>query len=241
MLQIIKFNIAMKYLILTKFASGIILFAITVSSFSYLNAQPSSKVKYRQYLFPDFTEGVIKFKTGQSQTQKINYNTISEKMVFQKDDKNLDITNIESIDTIILQERVFVHINNAFYEVLVNAPVSLFIQHKSDLIEQGTPSGYGGVSQTSATNVYSSVSLAGRTFNMEVPYDYTINPSSVYWIREGDKFSSFLTIRQLQKILSKENSEVKKFIDQNHIKIENKDGLVKLVNFYNEIIMTGTR
>jgi hypothetical protein len=232
---------AMKKLILHKFVSGIILFALLLSSSSHLTAQPSSNVKYPQYLFPEFSEGVIKFKTGQRQIQKINYNTISEKMVFQKDDKNLDMTNVESIDTIIIQERVFVHIDKSFYEVLVNAPVTLFLQHKSDLIEQGTPSGYGGVSQTSAINVYSSANLAGRTYNMEVPAEYTLKPSPVYWIREGDKFSSFLTIRQLQKILSKENSEVKNFINQNHIKIENKEGLIKLVKFYNEKILTGTR
>ena len=228
----------MKNLILNKFPDCIFLLALLLTSSSHLSAQPSAKVKYPQYLFSDFTEGVIKFKTGQSQTQKINYNTISEKMVFQRDDKNLDMANIESIDTIIIQEREFVHIEKSFYEVLVNAPVSLFIQHKSDLTEQGSPSGYGGVSQTSAINVFSSVSLSGRTFNMEVPPEYTITPSPVYWIRDGEKFSSFLTIRQLQKILTKEKNEVKKFIDQNHIKIENKDGLIKLVNFYNGKILS---
>jgi hypothetical protein len=199
-----------------------------------LHAQTTPEGKYPQYLFPEFTNGVIKFKTGQSQTQKINYNTVSERMVIQKDAQYLDMTNIEAIDTIILHDRVFVLINKSFYEVLVNEPVTLFLQNKSDLIEQGSPSGYGGTSQTSAINVYSSVSLSGRTFNMEVPSEYSVRPSPVYWIREGDKMSSFLTMRQLLKIFSKENSEVKKFIDQNHIKIENRDGLVKLVNFYNE-------
>lgn len=213
-----------------------ILFVLLSSSYMQLTAQTASGGKYPQYLFPDFTSGVIKLKTGQSLTQKINYNTISERMVIQKDAKYLDMTNIETIDTIFLQDRIFVLINKSFYEVLVNAPVALFLQHKSDLREQGSPSGYGGTSQTSAINVYSSVNMAGRTFNMEVPPEYTISPSPVYWIRKGDKLSSFLTMRQLLKIFSKGNSEVKKFIEQNHIKIENSDGLVKLVNFYNERI-----
>lgn len=223
-------------MILRKIRIYTILFVFLSSSYIQLTAQTTSEGKYPQYLFPEFTNGVIKLKTGQSQTQKINYNTISEKMVIQKDAQYLDMTNIEAVDTIIIQDRAFVLINKSFYEVLVNAPVTLFLQHKSDLIEQGSPSGYGGTSQTSAINVYSSVNMAGRTFNMEVPPEYTIKPSSVYWIREGEKLSSFLTMRQLLKIFTKENSEVKKFIEQNRIKIENRDGLVKLVNFYNQII-----
>jgi hypothetical protein len=221
-------------MVLHKITIYTIFFLFLSSSYIQLTAQTTSEGKYPQYLFPEFTNGVIKLKPGQSQTQKINYNTISEKMVIQRDAQYLDMTNIETVDTIIIQNRAFVLINKSFYEVLVNAPVALFIQHKSDLIEPGSPSGYGGTSQTSAINVYSSVSMAGRTFNMEVPSEYTIKPSPVFWIREGEKLSSFLNMRQLLKIFSKENSEIKKFIDQNHIKIENHDDLIKLVNFYNE-------
>jgi len=163
-------------MILHKVPIYTILFILLSSSYTQLTAQTASEGKYPQYLFPDFTNGVIKLKTGQSHTQKINYNTISERMVFQKDAQYLDMTNIEAVDTIIIQDRAFVLINKSFYEVLVNAPVTLFLQHKSDLIEQGSPSGYGGTSQTSAINVYSSVNMAGRTFNMEVPPEYTIKP-----------------------------------------------------------------
>jgi hypothetical protein len=222
-------------MILHKFLIHTILLVVLSASFIQLTAQTASEGKFPQYLFPDFTNGVIKLKTGQSHTQKINYNTISERMVMQKEGQYLDLINIETIDTIFLQNRIFVSINKSFYEVLVNAPVALFIQHKSDLTEQGSPSGYGGTSQTSAINVYSSVNLSGRIFNMEVPPEYTVSPSPVYWIRKGDVFSSFLTLRQLQKIFTERSSEVKKFIDQNRIKVENKDGLIKLVNFYNEI------
>jgi hypothetical protein len=223
-------------MILHKYLNHTILFVVLSINFIQLTAQTASEGKYPQYLFPEFTNGVVKLKTGQSHNQIINYNTISERMVFKKDAQYLDLTNLETIDTIFIQNKIFVLINKSFYEVLVNAPVALFIQHKSDLIEQGTPSGYGGTSQTSATNVYSSLNVAGRTFNMEVPPEYFIRPSPAYWIRKGNVFSSFLTMRQLIKIFTDRNNEVKKFIEENRIRIENRDGLVKLVNFYNEIL-----
>jgi hypothetical protein len=223
-------------MILRGFLFHTILIVILSSIFMQLPAQTTSEGKYPQYLFPDFTSGVIKLKTGQSHTQKINYNTITEKMVFEKDVQLMDITSIETIDTVFLQKRIFVPINQSFYEVLVNAPVALFIQHKSDLMEQGSPSGYGGTSQTSAISVFSIINTDGRTFNLEIPPDYYIKYSPVYWIRKGNILSSFLNMRQLLNIFSEENSEIKKFIKENHIKIENRDGLVRLVSFYNESI-----
>ncbi len=175
-------------------------------------------------------------KTGESHNAVLNYNTVTENMVWEKDSKLLDLTNMESVDTIFLQNRKFVPFNKVFYEVLVNAPISLFIQHKSDLVPSGSPSGYGGTSQTASIKNLSSVSLNSGTYNLEMPPDYTINPSSVYWIRKSDTMFSFLNKRQFLKIFGGENDEIEKFIKQNRLKTENRDDLIKLVNYCNEVI-----
>lgn len=175
-------------------------------------------------------------KTGLSYYAVLNYNTVTENMVWEQDGKLLDLSNMAAVDTIFLQTRKFVPVNEVFYEVLVNAPISLFIQHKSDLVPAGSPSGYGGISQTTSIKNFSSVSLKSGTFNLEIPSDYTINPSSVYWIRKSNTMFSFLNKRQFLKIFGGENDEIEKFIKQNRLKTENRDDLIKLVNYCNEVI-----
>jgi hypothetical protein len=213
-----------------------IILAVSFSFAMHLIAQTDSGTRLSQYLFPDFTNGIVKMKTGPGHNLKMNYNTVTEKMVFERDGKLLDMINIELVDTIYLQKIVFVPVNHVFYEVLVNAPVSLFVQHKSSLIEPGSPSGYGGTSQTSVIKNISSVSLLGGTYNLELPSDYTVNPSPLFWIRKSNSLSSFSNKRQFLKIFSGESDKIEKFMEQNHIKTENQNDLIKLVNYCNEVI-----
>ncbi len=213
-----------------------ILIAVSFSFVMNLTAQTDSGAKLSQYLFPDFTNGIVKMKTGPVHNLKMNYNTITEKMVFEKDGKLLDMINIESVDTIYLQKKVFVPVKHVFFEVLVNAPVSLFVQHKSSLIEPGSPSGYGGTSQTSNIKNISSVRLVGGTYNLELPSDFTVNPSPLFWIRKNNSLSGFSNRRQFLKIFSGESDRIEKFLEQNRIKVENQNDLIKLVNYCNEVI-----
>jgi hypothetical protein len=201
-----------------------------------LTAQTSSDENYLQYLFPGFTKSIVKIKTGLSYYAVLNYNTVTEKMVFKQDSILLDMANIKAIDTIFLQSRKFVPVNQVFYEVLLNAPISLFIQHKSDLIPPGSPSGYGSTSQTTAIKNFSSLSLNSQTYNLKLPSDFTINPIPVYWIRKDNTMFSFLNKRQFLKIFPGKNNEIEMFIKQNHLKIENRDDLIELVNFCNGVI-----
>lgn len=218
------------------FLRPIILIVALCSIAIQLTAQTSSDGNLPQYLFPGFTRGLVRMKTGENYNAVLNYNTVTENMVWEQDGKLLDLTNMKAVDTIFLQNRKFVPVNEVFYEVLVNAPISLFIQHKSDLVPAGSPSGYGGTSQTASIKNLSSVSLKSGTYNLEIPSDYNINPSSVYWIRKSNTMFSFLNKRQFLKIFSEKNDEIEKFIKQNRLKTENRDDLIKLVNYCNEAI-----
>ena len=218
------------------FLRPIILIVALCSIAIQLTAQTNSDGNLPQYLFPGFTMGFVRMKTGENYNAVLNYNTVTENMVWEQDGKLLDLTNMKAVDTIFLQNRKFVPVNEVFYEVLVNAPISLFIQHKSDLVPAGSPSGYGGTSQTASIKNLSSVSLKSGTYNLEIPSDYNINPSSVYWIRKSNTMFSFLNKRQFLKIFSEKNDEIEKFIKQNRLKTENRDDLIKLVNYCNEAI-----
>lgn len=189
-----------------------------------------------QFLNPGFTQSNVRFKNGQIKSVILNYNIVSEKMVYQTGKDLFDMTNTELIDTVYLQKSKFIPAGTVFYEVLLVAPVSLFVQHKGTVESPGAPAGYGGTSQVSNTKQLSGVELAQGYFNLELPSDYTVKADPVYWIRKDNTMSSYVVERQFLKIFPDKEKELKQYIKQNRIKFGKLTDMVKLVRYCNEII-----
>jgi hypothetical protein len=201
-----------------------------------VKSQKTSDGSMPQFLFPDFAPGKVTLKNGKSQTIVLNYNTVSEKMVYEKDEKLYDMINLDQIDTVFLQECKFVTAGAVFHEVLLIAPISFYIQNKGNVMPPGTPAGYGGTSQVSNTKMMTSVELSSGYYNLKLPPDFIVNPDLVYWIRKGDKMYSFINEKQFLKIFPEKEAEFKKFIKQDKIKFSKTDDLIRLIKYCNEIV-----
>lgn len=204
--------------------------------FNPLNCQTNSDGSSPQFLFPDFTVSKVIMKNGQSQNADLNYNTVSEKMVYQKDGNLYDMVNPQMVDTIFLQDCKFVPAGNVFYEVLLTAPIPLFVQYKGELISPGAPAGYGVNSQVSNTKMMNSVNLSGGYYNLKLPEDFKVKIDPVYWIRRGSDMLNFMNERQFLKLFPDKETEFKKFIKQNRIKIDKHADLVNLIRYCNELL-----
>jgi len=201
-----------------------------------VSAQDDSQVMMSQFLFPAFDSCQVKMKSGTINYVLANYNTLTEKMVFMKDNNPFDMTVTSFVDTVTLAGRNFVPVKEVFYEVLVKAPVSLFIQHKSDLVHLGTPNGYGGRSQTSAIDRVSVLSNGSQFYNLKIPDEYKVSPSPVFWIQKNHQMFSFLNRKQLLKIFPDHEARLEQFIKENRLKTDNPEDMIKLVYFCNEIM-----
>lgn len=201
-----------------------------------LKSQTTPDGSAPQFLFPDFTMGKVKMKNGRSQTTVLNYNTVSEKMVYEKDGNLYDMVNTEMMDTVFVQNSKFVPVGKVFYEVLLVAPISLFVQHKGDLLPPGTPAGYGGTSQVSNTKQMTSVQLSSGYYNLKLPADYIVKANPVYWIRKDNIIYSFINEKQFLKIFPGKEGELKQFIKQNRIKFDKLSNLIRLFEHCNELI-----
>ena len=196
-----------------------------------LYGQVNSSGEMPQYLYPEFSKSDVLMKGGRINTAQMNYNIVTEKMVFISNDNYYDLTNPEQADTVFINGAKFVPVGKSFYEVLVTQPIALFFQHKGNLMSAGKPVGYGGTSQTASANYISSIELSGRQTNLPLPNDYIVNPAPVYWIRIGDKWLDFTNEKQFLGLFPGKSSQIKSFIKDNRIKIEKPDNLVKLVKY----------
>lgn len=60
------------------------------------------------YLFPEFIQGQVRLKSGTITESRLNYNALTEEMIFENNGKHLAIAKPESIDTIYIQGKKFI-------------------------------------------------------------------------------------------------------------------------------------
>ena len=101
----------------------------------------------------------------------------------------MNLEKPETVDTIFMKDKKFVFIENAFYEILVSAPVSSFIQYKGILSSVET------ASSTSISKIYSD-----QTYNLKLPDNLKVTPEQDFWIRKDNVMYKFTTEHQFLKI-----------------------------------------
>jgi hypothetical protein len=186
------------------------------------------------YVLPAFVTGSVKMKDGRTELAKMDYNKLTEEMIFEKDGVMLALDSLSAIDTVTLESRVFVPHEKIFYEVLVRGPVSLFIEHRCNLLFAGTSSGYGGTSETGAAHSLSSLTNMGRAYHLKLPSDYHVTDATLYWIRKDGVFYKSNTASQIIKVFPDKSKEIKQFIKSRKLNLKKPGDLVTLIVKCNE-------
>jgi hypothetical protein len=188
-----------------------------------------------QFLLPELFAAKISFKDGSAINARMNYNILSEKMIFEKNNKVFDLVNTEKIDTVFFPGRKFIPMNEIFIEVFDKSSIPLFTQFKGDLIPPGKPSGYGGTSQTSSIESIATIYGGAQSYNLKLPSDYTVKLTVINWVRINGKMEKFISERQFLKLFKSQETEIRKFIKTNNINFNNRNDIVKLLAFCNSI------
>lgn len=205
--------------------------AFLISCSSILYGQPKKPAQMLQYLFPEFSSTQVILKGMQSKSTMMNYNIVSERMVYLQDGQYFDMTNSEMVDTVYIYQKIFVPFGKTFFEMLQNKPIAFFIQHKGILEEAGVPSGYGGTSKTTASNYLSNFNQSKMSYNLGIPENSTVTVSNIYWIRKDDNMLDFQNEKQFLKLYPDKSDLIKTFIKKNRLKFERPDDLIQIVNY----------
>ncbi len=183
------------------------------------------------YLFPEFTKGVVLMKTGIRNEAVLNYNALTEEMIFETRGTKLALGQLESIDTVYISDRKFIPRDNTFIELLFKSKYSLYADYKCKLKDPGKPAGYGGTSQTSAITTYSTFFAGGRPYEMKLPEGFETQSSVEYWLDKDGKLNKFLSIRQLSKLFDEKESVYKSYIKKHDVKYDDQASVIELLRF----------
>lgn len=197
---------------------------------SVANSQ-EQKVAVTHYLFPQFTKGVILMKTGLKNEASLNFNSLTEEMIFENNGVKLALDKLDQVDTVYIAGRKFITVNGKFLELILHSSSDLFVEHKCKLNDPGTPAGYGGTSQTSATTTYSQILSGGQAYDLKLPESIETNPYVVYWIKKNGELIKFSSLNQLSKIFDEKSSDYKKYTKEHRVSFSNQQSLIDLVRF----------
>lgn len=192
--------------------------------------QPGNEINH--YIFPSFIEGTVKQKSGEVIKALLNYNTLTEEMIFDQAGQKLALDKIENIDTVYIQNRKFIPFGKVFYERATNTPNALFIQHKSQFIPPGNNTGFG-TSQTSAISNMTDLKSLGLAYKLKLPDDFKIISKTIYWLKKNNNSYIIKTEKNLQDLFPEKADAIKKYVKDNKINFKNPDDLIKVVTFSN--------
>ena len=185
-----------------------------------------------QYIFPEFTEGSVLQKSGTVTKTMLNYNTLTQEMVFKQGEQYLAFADPSSIDTVFLNNKKFIPVNNVFYEVAVNAPVSLFIQHVSDIISSGAETGFGKT-QTSAAQGLTDLKSSGKAYSLSLTDEYTIRNKTNYFLKKDGNLIAINNLKDVKKVFAGKENLIDDYAKKNKTGFKKEDDVIKLVEFCN--------
>lgn len=185
----------------------------------------------RHCLFPEFTNGTVVMKTGLRNDTLLNYNALTEEMLFLRNGRTLAITNLDHIDTVFIEKRVFIPVQKKFVEVVYHNHVDLYALHKAKMLDPGKPAAYGGTSQTSAITPMSSYISGGQSYDLKVPEATETHAEIEYLLKQDGKITRFVSINQLSKLYKGTKSQFRDYVRDNRVKYEDQESLIELIKF----------
>lgn len=206
------------------------------SLFSFSGAfSQTHLVEVSHYLFPEFEKGVVLMKSGVRNEARMNYNSITEEMIFENNGVKLALSQLELIDTVFVGGRKFIPYDGKFLEEILHSTVELFAQHKCGIKDPGKPSAYGGSSQTSATTMYSSYLSNGQFYEMKLPEGTETKPYVEYWLKKDGEMEKFISVRQLSKLFPDKSALFKDYLKKNQVKYNDEKSIIGLVKYLGAI------
>jgi len=208
------------------------IFLLLMAAFLPIVSMQGKEISH--YIFPEFVPGTILMKDGTKNQAFLNFNAATEEMVFKQNDQVLALADVtlNQIDTIFIEDRKFVVHEKKIMEVLrQSSGYILFAQYKCRVIPPGKPAGYGGTSQTSASDSYSSWSQGGKMYELQLPDDFKVVPYTVYKLQKGSEIKNFTSMGQFRKYYKKKNDLFQDYVQQHSPDFNDQRAVAQLIAY----------
>lgn len=184
-------------------------------------------------VFPRFQQSVVTLKTGQSYSAVLNYEKTEQQMVLIRNNQLFLFKDHQAVDTVYMDDRVFVPAETGFYEVLVSGPATLFMQHKARLDNTGATLAYGTKTSTAGVTHISKIFSQDGAINLKIPENFKVVDDSDFFLRVDGQILKVLNKKQLLKLFPGKSDKLEEFIKANDTDFKSADDLAGLVEYCN--------
>ncbi|MCP4311449.1 MAG: hypothetical protein GY790_09330 [Bacteroidetes bacterium] len=210
------------------------IFGIVISGLIIMSSSAQTEdQEITHYLFPEFTQGVVSMKAGAKDENSLNYNSLTEEMIFENNGLKLAISerDITLIDTVFIKGRKFIPLNDHFVEVIYHSEWDLYVEHKCKAEQQGKPSGYGGTSKTAAISSQSTFMAHGTLYELKLPSNYDVKPYVYLWLKKNGEMNKFINMRELKKLYKDREDIFKAYVKKHRIKYNDRESVIQLIEY----------
>lgn len=207
-----------------------------ISLTAHVAAQPlDSQLTYlSHYILPAFVKGTVQQKTGGTHQAMLNYNSMTQEMVFVQNGTNMALGQTENIDTVFIENRKFIPVGAVFYEIVPAGASPLYVNHKCRVIPPGTDAGYGTTSQTSSSGNISKISNNAVSYLLKLPDDYKIIPETEFLLKRDNEYSKVSNAKQVAKLFPSKSDAIQDFAKKNKINFKSREDMIRLIQFCNQ-------
>jgi len=193
-------------------------------------ADAQQAVAITHYVFPSFGKGVVLLKDGSRNEAMLNYNALSKEMVFETaPGRYLALASPEKADTVFIQDRKFVPVNNEFYELLTSYAYPLFVQYTCTVREPGANIGYGMSSSNLPSPAVKSLIKRGGAYSLKLPDGFEPAMTEAYWLFKDGKFQKANNAKQLAAAVPEKKEQVSALIKKNNTSFTKRKDITELV------------
>jgi hypothetical protein len=218
-----------------------LLLAFFIYSFNNVHAQLYKKktmhtgetiASASTYLFPAFTNAMVKLKNGGVLYSAMNFNLLICEMQFIGADKDtLVLTKPEEIDSIIFANGVF-FFNKGFYQILASSDsVKLAVLRRASY--EPVKIGALGISNYSGTGTqsYTSIVTHAGSKNLVINEDINIITETAYFLIKNNKEMIKVNKPGFIKVFPSKEPDIQTYLKQNKIDFNKEADLKKLFAF----------
>lgn len=205
--------------------------ALPITGFCHSN---EDSLLQKGYLYNNFVKGSVLFKNGATEEYFLNFNTNTQGIEFLKDGQSLMLTNFSDIDTIYLENKKLVAVDEKFYFLATTTEYPLLVSYFNKPHPLTATVDHNGTSQQSST---SQVSNSPTTNYIQRPFksDYYLEYRKEFWIKRIHSLYKANSEKQFIKIFPSKANEISAFIKRNSIDFTKEDDVIKLSLFCNFI------
>lgn len=194
----------------------------------FSNAQNTSReVDLRPMLFKDFKPAQVYKKDGTIAVASMNYNTDNQKMIFLANNTYMELTDLEDIIKIIIENSVYVPIDGKIYQKTGRNDLYVSYSNKVNVNEITTnKNGSGAVDSRLSSNTLTNTYVSQ---NYQTPNGLIAVPN--FWILKDGDLVELSNIKKIAKAFDRDKEELKQFEKENHTDLNNYSNVIDLINY----------